>query len=318
MDSVIIDGKHQRWYLRNFSTSYQMSPTFQIVYSGRDHRSWIDVIVSYEETFENELLINNKYPYQSMSKSAPIIHLSSNSKDQVLAFNFGSRLKGINIYYKSLKKFRVMYSASHKIKAIKHKSYNLLLNGYLHLPPTPGSLDRQIAFQGEGYELKLYCEEVKTCPEFKLHLIPDQLIKYRDDSHSSPQNCLKQNQMIIPDDIYCLNFSSDSLILNYIYITTPPSMVEEMLVHYMNNEGKVSWNDASSMCQHMGGLLPIFRSKSELDEFFALITFSHYVPPQDKIFISLSTSEVLIHFIFLNYMDFSVMVNSVGVKLKLE
>ena len=315
MDSVFIDAKYQKMYLRKVSSSYQASPTVKVVYSGRDHRSWIDVIILYTETFKNESLINNKYHYQSISMSGTMIKMISNSKDQVLVFNFDNRMKGITFNYKSHKEFRLMNSTSDEIMI--YSKYNLLLEFFLQLRTITGLLDRQVAFQGEAYELQLNldCEESIACPEFKLHWNPDQLIKYKDDSHNKPQHCLKQNK-IITDNIYCLNFSSNSRMLNYIYIRAPPTRVEEMLVNSLNNVGEVSWNYASSVCQDMGGCLPVIRSKSELDEFLALIVFSHFIPPKDKIFISLSTmiSKVLIN-LFVN-IGFSIIFNSIRVKPK--
>ena len=78
------------------------------------------------------------------------------------------------------------------------------------------------------------------------------------------------------DKMYCLNLSSNSRIMNYIYLRNV-------------QESKISWNNASCMCQYMGGFLPIIRSKSELDEFISLISFSQYILPQDEFFISLTT-----------------------------
>ena len=70
-----------------------------------------------------------------------------------------------------------------------------------------------------------------------------------------------------------------------------------MSIENHHKENQISWNDATSMCKDIGGFLPIIRSKSEMDEFIALVTFSQYIPPQDKIFIGLSTkmnSKVII------------------------
>ena len=66
----------------------------------------------------------------------------------------------------------------------------------------------------------------------------------------------------------------------------------------------MSWNDATSMCENIDGFLPIIRSKSELDEFIALVTFSQYIPPQNEVFIGLSTkinSKVITVFKFLYF-----------------
>ena len=89
------------------------------------------------------------------------------------------------------------------------------------------------------------------------------------------------------DRFYCLNLSSASRKLNYVYIKPLPAPIHDMLVGSFNKRSQLSWNYASFLCQYVGGFLPQIRSKSELNEFIALITFSQYVPPQDKVFIGL-------------------------------
>ena len=56
-----------------------------------------------------------------------------------------------------------------------------------------------------------------------------------------------------------------------------------------NKNARMSWNYASSLCQDMGGFLPVIRSKSELDKFIAFVVLSSDIPIQEKIFIGLST-----------------------------
>ena len=125
----------------------------------------------------------------------------------------------------------------------------------------------------------------------KLYWIPDQISKYKDGSQNKPHHCFIQNQLSMTDKMYCLNFSSNSKILNYIYITPLPAKVQGILTNFRVREKKeLSWNNALSLCQYMGDILPVIRSKSELDEFIALILFSKYILPQDKIFIGLSTT----------------------------
>ena len=212
------------------------------------------------------------------------------AEDHVMVFNFGKQLNNISFNLTSQKQFRMIKS----INSNSHIGYNLYLRFSGNLETIAGSVERQVAFQGKTFELNQslpLCESNETCPEIKVHWIPDQLSKFRDDSQNEPDECSIQNQLRITGQMYCLNFSSNSRMINYAYITEFPAKVEHMLVnHQLNKRNKMSWNYASSVCKYMGGFLPIIRSKSELDEFITLITFSQYIPPQDKIFISLSTS----------------------------
>ena len=53
----------------DFTLSYQTSPLINIIYSGNDHRSWIDIVVSYNEIFKNMSLFDTKYLLQTISES---------------------------------------------------------------------------------------------------------------------------------------------------------------------------------------------------------------------------------------------------------
>ena len=80
----------------DFTVSYQTSPTIDIIYSGNDHRSWINIVVSYSEVFKDTSLFDNKYLIQTISESqikAYSDHAAINTMpdvtDQVLVFNMG-------------------------------------------------------------------------------------------------------------------------------------------------------------------------------------------------------------------------------------
>ena len=294
-DAVFIDGKTMQH--RKFSTSYQTSPAITVIYSGNDHRSWIDVIISYNEIFRNKSksLFDNKYHYQSITKSTTVINTIPNATDQVVVFDFGNILKDIIFYGKSYKTFKMIKNINNHKRV--YSNFNLLLMWGLHIQAIiPGSFNL-VAFQGESLQLDPYlkCGASKSCPELKAFWIPYQLIKYRDeDLHNRPQNCFIQNHLSLTDKMYCLNYSSVSKKLNYVYISAIPTEVQDMLVH----KNLVSWNNASSVCKHVGGFLPIINSKSQLNELVALISFSKYIPPQDKIFIGLSSKISKVRFSF--------------------
>ena len=136
------------------------------------------------------------------------------------------------------------------------------------------------------------CSANKSCKKLKVSWIPHQLSKYKDDSHNKPHHCFKEQTNFI-NETYCLNFSSyTNNQYYYIYLR------ENMQGFSLRKEMKLSWNSASSLCKKIGGYLPILRSRSEMDKFIALVTFSQYIPPQDEIFIGLPTnieSKVIIH-----------------------
>ena len=82
----------------------------------------------------------------------------------------------------------------------------------------------------------------------------------------------------------CFNFSSHST-KEYYYVYIAQKFLLTGRASYI----RMSWNYTSSVCQDMGGFLPVIRSKSELDEFIAFAVLSPDLPIQERIFIGLST-----------------------------
>ena len=286
MESPSKDNLH---VFASFSGTDLAIPTVKVRYCGNDHRSWIDIIVLYKE-----MSIHDEYYFhQSFSETTALsttINTTPDVKDQVLVFSVGdshSRNREKNLYF-------LIHGKSYQIFELTSRSapINLMLSWVVQFQPIPSALESLLSLQGESYQLKtnLYCNVNKGCPEVKIHWIPNQLSNYRDQSYNRPHECLTKHQINMDDKLCCLNFSSDSTKHNYIYITIMEVMKNpHKLFNTNGNESQVSWNDASFLCQHMGGSLPIIRSKSELDEFIALVTFSQYIPPQEKVFIGLST-----------------------------
>ena len=154
---------------RKFSTNYHTSPTVTVIYSGNDHRSWIDVIILYNEIFRNKSksLFDNKYHYQTITKSTTMINTIPNATNQVLAFDFGNILNDIIFHGKSYKTFKMIKN----IKTHKrvYSNFNLLLRWGLRLQAIiPGS-SNLVVFQGESLQLDPYlkCKASKSCPELK-------------------------------------------------------------------------------------------------------------------------------------------------------
>ena len=183
-DAIIITGKKEvKNYFSSyqFITSYQTSPTVKVICSGNDHRSWIDIIVSYKEILKDKSIFGKKYHHQYISKPLTKIEMISKTKDQVIAFNFGHKLNEIFIFGKSHKQFRINH---YRIQV--YSSFILLLKWAVQIQTIERFLPRQVALQGEIFELEivLKCETNKTCPEIRVNWIPHQLSKYRDDSHT--------------------------------------------------------------------------------------------------------------------------------------
>ena len=311
IESPVLNELH---IFADFSVSYQTSPKVNVIYSGDDHRSWIDVVVLYisNENQKDISLFDKKYLLHTISESdlkvslqhKTIINTMPDVKDQVMVFKLGNS-PTINRQNISLRITGKSYQSFKMIKTIMeneftYTNHNLLLRWDVLLQTKAGSVN-SLSLQGDSYQLEIYsaCAQSKTCLGLDVYWIPNQLSDHRYDKQNRPKPhyCVKHHQMSISEKMLCLNFSSNSIKPNYyVYITSQP---QDMFVKSNENSNKVSWNSASSLCQHMGGFLPIIRSKSELDEFIALITFSKYIPPQDKVFIGLSTKISKVRLIFL-------------------
>ena len=300
IDSPVLNELH---ICADFTVSYQTSPTINIIYSGNDHRSWIDIIMIYNEIYKDMSLFDSKYLIQTISESqikAHSQHAAINTMpdvtDQMLVFNMGDSPTS-NRQNRSFKMIKEILD-----NKCTYKDLNLMLRWDVVLQAIPNSWN-SVSLQGHSQQIKIYsqCATTKTCLNLNVYWIPNQLSNYREDSHNNPHNCVKQKQINMPSRILCLNFSSNSIEqLYYIYIAELSSHIQDMFSTSHKNEIEMSWNDASSLCQNMGGYLPIIRSKSELDIFIALVTFSKYIPPQNKVFIGLSAniSKVRIHFLY--------------------
>lgn len=84
---------------------------------------------------------------------------------------------------------------------------------------------------------------------------------------------------------YCYNFSTDSERESTYYIFFRQLYVFE---DYKTVPYNMSWNEASTICEEMGGHLPILRSKEELEALVAMVKVSTFVPAVKAIFIGLT------------------------------
>ena len=109
------------------------------------------------------------------------------------------------------------------------------------------------------------------------------LISVCQDRSSKYKNVIHTAHCLSLYETRCLNFSTDSTKPHYVYYTNQYSIFS-----LTGSECQMSWNYASSFCQNVGGVLPIIRSKSELDAFIEFVTLSKHLPVQQKIFIGFS------------------------------
>ena len=266
------------------------------MFTGNEHRSWIDItITSRPRTVHKHQTIN--FPFDPEQQT--VISTVPNITDQVLVFNlsnlsgrFGEKNVQLWMHGKSHKTFKMTKTIQDRKILFSVMKLKLKWLVTWQQSTSHGSL---LSLQGASYQLRIdvYCEAIKTCPKLNVHWIPCQLSKYRDGSHNRPLKCLKLHQGTMTNTACCLKFSSISTKQHYyVYITSQPTWIQDMPVKPNKDQTikKLSWNDASSLCHFMGGFLPIIRSKSELNEFIALIRFSQYIPPQQEVFIGLQTN----------------------------
>ena len=226
--------------LMKFSGTNHIIP--KVTFSTNKHRSWIDIIVKNEHLFKDMFKFQNNYLHQVISSSHGRITTMPDVIDQVLVFR---RQNPVNLLMTSHQKFRIIKNI--RSNKITHQFFNLLLKWFIILLPVSGLLDSVVSLQGDSYQFNTYnskCETSKPCPELKVYWIPDQLNKYKSDSHNEPYNCLKQPMMGLYDNIYCLNFSSDSSKQKYYaYISVVP--ITNIFVKYHHKDNQMSWNDAT-------------------------------------------------------------------------
>ena len=103
----------------------------------------------------------------------------------------------------------------------------------------------------------------------------DKYEKYKHFFYQKTTECL-ESTMPRGSNI-CLNISSKN---NRQYFTILNFLT-------LNKLRKVSWNEASEICRDMGGYLPFFTFKKQLDELVALLKLSQAVPPIQELFIGL-------------------------------
>ena len=108
-------------------------------------------------------------------------------------------------------------------------------------------------------------------------------------SSLEPKECNLHANVIGKCD-YCLKFPS-SFQQNYMFFKS--HHVEELkiqskrLIKVKLNKRLKSWTQSSKICKNVGGVLPTYNSREELNEFVALIKLSPYLPPVDVVYVGI-------------------------------
>ena len=297
-------AEENMYLLTKFSTTYSTSPNIKVVFYGNDHRSWIDIVVSYNEIFRDLSSFDIKYLHKIIQHSNSLdsnylVNTLPNVKDQVLVFirdnptnnMWENGTLDMTIRGNSYKIYRFFPKNTAELKRLAYAfvMMNLILRWNVKLQIVPG-LQYSMSLQGSFHQLQtnfvLNCKTNELCSPLKVYWIPDQLHKYRGNADKMPHSCLQQPQMDLPD-ISCLHFILDSSVQYYYFYNNDMGPFEINFGINKKRKDK-SWNYAFSVCQDMGGVLPMIRNKPELDKLISFVILSPYIPPQDKIFIGLS------------------------------
>ena len=182
----------------NFSTTHSSSPNIKVIFSGYDHQSWVEFIISYQEIFKDISEFDIKYLHKTIHLSnrleaQSIMNYKPNGSDQLLVLvpdhskSHVWKTLDMTITGNSYKIIRLQNNMEHRIlKLILYWNAKLkIVSGLQYL----------MSLWGESHQFNAYfvqkCETNKTCPGFKVYWIPDQLSKYRDDVLSKPHSCIK-------------------------------------------------------------------------------------------------------------------------------
>ena len=91
---------------------------------------------------------------------------------------------------------------------------------------------------------------------------------------------------------YCLNITMNNSPNKYLFIRGNIKCNVELNNTCNFLAMPLSWNDASDMCEHFGGYLPILRNKDEMEEFISLIKSTKGLPLIENVFIGLHYYKV--------------------------
>ena len=102
---------------------------------------------------------------------------------------------------------------------------------------------------------------------------------------------LGQRAKFLKKDNDNLLFFRYALLLNY-------TVVKRHSVVFQFYNKNISWNEASQICKTMGGYLPYFTSRPDLEEILAIFKLSQDIPPIVQIFIGLKYDSSQVSYYF--------------------
>ena len=89
----------------------------------------------------------------------------------------------------------------------------------------------------------------------------------------------------------CLNISFVNAQYHYILYTKEFAFFE--FERLKDTSDYTSWREASELCRDIGGYLPYFTSREELDKLLAFLKLSSEIHPIEAVYIGLTLNEVL-------------------------
>ena len=149
--------------------------------------------------------------------------------------------------------------------------YTLIHQSYISLPGAFMTFEAQLKYLDIKYEHKLMNSSLKVLIIWTF----DKYEQYKHFFYQKATECLESTKPKASN--ICLNISSKN---NKKYYAIFNFLARSKL-------RKVSWNEASEMCRGIGGYLPYFTFKEQLDELIALFKLSQAIPPIQALFTGL-------------------------------
>ena len=159
--------------------------------------------------------------------------------------------------------------------------YRLIHQKYISLPGAFMSFEAQFRYLDIKYEHTLMNSSLKVFIIWTF----DKYKEYKHFFYQKATECLESAKP--KSSNICLNISSRN---NRKYFT-----IFNFLA--LNKLREVSWNEASEMCKGIGGYLPFFTFKKDLDELIAFLKLSQAIPPIQALFIGLQFNAHMVSFL---------------------
>ena len=282
-------------------SSLVLNPTFGVLleYKGNDYGSWVDILFQtsiFSETAFTD--IDRKYLIASNLFSQDI---KCTVTDEIMIDMAGCKRKH-NIKF-SVKVYNIF---NYEIEISDYTDDCFFPNNFYQ--KSVERVEKQLYCLELDYEFlsffKFYVKQVinmnlKMKEPFYLLLNQDSsthivisknifTLKIYQFPHQSAKiylnNCTS-NELLEPYG-YCLNITMKHTPNKYLFIRGNIKC-HKYKGTCSSSAKPLSWNEASQLCKHLGGYLPILRNKDEMEEFTSLIKSTKGLPPIENVFIGL-------------------------------